>query len=220
MSKKNNVYQNNTAFNTILCFAAFLSLAVFALIGYQIVLNHSLSIDSQFSGYIISIRNNSLTLIMKSVSFVFSEISVVVISIIIAGCLAVKKKYSTAGFYIVNIAALVLINQVVKHLVKRPRPAESLRLVTETGFSFPSAHSMMSVCICAFLIYIVIQYIRSKPIKIILTVLLAFIPILTGISRIYLGVHYTSDVCAGWLISICWMSAAFFVYLNRSGNKA
>lgn len=75
----------------------------------------------------------------------------------------------------------------------------------QVGYSFPSGHSMVSMAFYGFLIYLIYNNIKNKYIKWILICSLSILIILIGISRIYLGVHYTSDVLAGFLISISYL---------------
>ena len=105
---------------------------------------------------------------------------------------------------IVNLVLITVINQLLKFILRRPRPID-FRIVNETGFSFPSGHSMVSMAFYGFLIYLIYKNIKNKYLKYILMSLLFILIILIGISRIYLGVHYTSDVLAGFLISISYL---------------
>ena len=94
------------------------------------------------------------------------------------------------------------INQIIKHLIKRPRPPVEERLITQNGYSFPSGHSMMALCLYGVLIYFVMTKVKDKKKKIFLVSILSLIILLIGLSRIYVRVHYPSDVAAGFLITI------------------
>ena len=103
-----------------------------------------------------------------------------------------------------NLAVVTILNQLLKNILQRPRPTE-FRIVEETGFSFPSGHSMVSMAFYGYLIYLIYKYVKNKYLKWILIVLLSILICTIGISRIYLGVHYTSDVLGGFLISISYL---------------
>jgi len=103
-----------------------------------------------------------------------------------------------------NIVIITILNQLLKRILRRPRPTE-FRIVEETGYSFPSGHSMVSMAFYGYLIYLIYRYIKNKYIKWLLIVLLSILICLIGISRIYLGVHYTSDVLGGFLLSISYL---------------
>ena len=92
----------------------------------------------------------------------------------------------------------------LKNIVQRPRPLE-YRIIDETGYSFPSGHSMVSAAYYGFIIYLIYKMVENKKIKWTLITILSLLVISIGISRIYLGVHYTSDVIAGFLISISFL---------------
>ena len=103
-----------------------------------------------------------------------------------------------------NIVIITILNQLLKRILQRPRPTE-FRIVEETGYSFPSGHSMISMAFYGYLIYLIYKYVKNKYVKWISIVLLGILICSIGISRIYLGVHYTSDVLGGFLISISYL---------------
>ena len=102
------------------------------------------------------------------------------------------------------MAVITILNQILKRILQRPRPTE-YRIVEETGYSFPSGHSMVSMAFYGYLIYLIYKYVKNKYLKWTLITLLSFLIVSIGISRIYLGVHYTSDVLGGFLISISYL---------------
>ena len=103
-----------------------------------------------------------------------------------------------------NLVVITVLNQIIKHILQRPRPTD-FRIIEETGYSFPSGHSMVSMAFYGYLIYLVYKYIKNKYIKWISIILLSILICSIGISRIYLGVHYTSDVLGGFLLSISYL---------------
>lgn len=131
-------------------------------------------------------------------------IGLIIIAIIISSILIIKK-HKLMGFLIwLNLAISGGLNQILKRLVQRPRPTE-YRLIEESGYSFPSGHSMVSAAFYGFFIYLIFKNVKNKHIKWISITALSMLIILIGISRIYLGVHYTSDVMAGFVISISYL---------------
>ena len=103
-----------------------------------------------------------------------------------------------------NLVIITILNQLLKRILQRPRPTE-YRIIEETGYSFPSGHSMISMAFYGYLIYLIYKYVKNKYIKWISIILLSILICVIGISRIYLGVHYTSDVLGGFLISISYL---------------
>lgn len=125
--------------------------------------------------------------------------------IALATILLIAIKNKKTGFLIwLNLAISALLNQILKHIVQRPRPTEH-RIIDESGYSFPSGHSMVSAAFYGFLIYLIYKNVKNKYLKWGLIILLGLLILGIGTSRIYLGVHYTSDVLAGFLVSISYL---------------
>ena len=117
--------------------------------------------------------------------------------------IAIKNK--KIGISIIsNLGIITILNQLLKRILQRPRP-EEFRIINESGYSFPSGHSMISMAFYGYLIYLIYKYVKNKYLKWFLITILGILIISIGISRIYLGVHYTSDVLAGFLISISYL---------------
>lgn len=106
--------------------------------------------------------------------------------------------------YFLTVAGGGLVNLLLKSYFERERPNVN-RIIEEDGFSFPSGHSMGSMTYYGFLIYLVLRS-KQKPLtKVGLGILLGLVILGIGISRIYLGVHYPSDVLAGFIAGIVWL---------------
>lgn len=112
------------------------------------------------------------------------------------------KKISFA--ILLNLLLSAVSNHTLKHIIRRQRPNENY-LILEKGYSTPSGHSMVGMAFYGFLIYIIFKKVNNKYIKSILIILLSLLIISIGISRIYLGVHYFSDVIAGFLFAIIYL---------------
>ena len=103
-----------------------------------------------------------------------------------------------------NLAIITILNQLLKRILQRHRPTE-YRIIEETGYSFPSGHSMISMAFYGYLIYLIYRYVKNKYIKWSSIAILSILICAIGVSRIYLGVHYTSDVLGGFFISISYL---------------
>lgn len=112
-----------------------------------------------------------------------------------------------------------LFNVIVKYIIRRPRP--SVTHVEEVGYSFPSAHAMLTFVVLGFIIFLVLKYAKNIPLKVIISSMLALIIIAVGFSRVILGVHYFSDVLAGWVIAIPILIVAIslFNYIDKHKLK-
>ena len=149
---------------------------------------------------------DSLTPIFKIITWFGSATCLIPLAVILFFTIKNKKVGGLVG---ANLIIITILNQALKIIVQRPRPTE-YRIINETGYSFPSGHSMVSMAFYGFLIYLIYKNIKNKYLKISLTIILSLLIIMIGISRIYLGVHYTSDVCAGFLVSLSYL----IIYIN------
>lgn len=150
------------------------------------------------SKYIIS---DKITPIAKFITFFGGATCLITLSV----CLFIFiKNKKTGGCIILNLVIATALNLLLKNILQRPRP-EEYRIINESGYSFPSGHSMVSMAFYGFLIYLIYKNFKNKYLKWTLIILLSFLIVNIGISRIYLGVHYTSDVIAGFLVSIAYL---------------
>ena len=157
------------------------------IIGYKII-----------STFLIS---DFATPIAKFITNFGGAIFIILLTVIL---IAVIKNKKIGLSILTNLAIITILNQLLKRILQRPRPTE-YRIIEESGYSFPSGHSMISMAFYGYLIYLIYKYVENKSVKWTLISLLSVLICLIGISRIYLGVHYTSDVLGGFLISISYL---------------
>lgn len=157
--------------------------------------------DISIYNFLALSMNDNLTNIFKSITFLGSGISIAsfcVLSVII--CIYLEKR--DIG---IIIAACVTFNSLfsegLKMVIQRPRP-EIMQLTRESSFSFPSSHTLASVSLCGIILYFVLKSEADKNLKIIFSTILVLLPVLIGISRIYLGVHNASDVLGGAILAM------------------
>lgn len=105
-----------------------------------------------------------------------------------------------------------VINQFLKYTIKRPRPL-FIGIIKETGYSFPSGHSMITIAIYGYIIYLINNSNIDKYIKYLLNSIFTLLIILIPISRVYLGVHFATDIIAG-------MSLSYIILHLYLDNKA
>ena len=165
---------------------------------------HQEIMNGDIVGYVIvskPFKFNISTPIAKFITNFGGAIFVIILTTILFFVIKDKK---IGISIIVNLVIITLLNEILKFIMQRPRPTE-FRLIEETGYSFPSGHSMISLAFYGYLIYLIYKYINNKHLKRILIIILSTLICIIGVSRIYLGVHYTSDVLGGFLISIAYL---------------
>lgn len=155
-----------------------------------------------YSLFVETLRNDALTPLMTSVTELAAPVSLVIVWVV-AAAFAPGRRPGIA--MALNLGGAVLINQVLKSLVHRPRP-EGFRLIDETGYSFPSGHSMVAMAFYGFLVYLIWHYEKDNVKRWLWCCCLSLTIVGIGVSRVYLGVHYASDVLAGFLISLAWLA--------------
>lgn len=148
---------------------------------------------------IIQFQSDRLTFFFRQITRFGNGEIVIAIALLF---LLIRKKL--AIFCLINIICNHLLNNGLKFLMMRVRP-NILRLIEIGGYSFPSGHAMISMAFYGLLIYFVHRLKYFKNIKILLYCVFVLIILLVGISRIYLGVHYASDVIGGYLASLAYL---------------
>ena len=152
------------------------------------------------------------TKIMKIFTF-FGSVEFVILFIFVLLLLSIFKG-KLPIFLVFAIAGESFLNYIIKIIIRRERP-NILRLVFEDSYSFPSGHTMASVVIFGLLIILVLKSKLNNKLKIIISILLGIIPILVMVSRIYLGVHYFSDVIAGMFLSLSYLLIIIEIYERK-----
>lgn len=197
---------------------ALISLWAFAEIADEVIEKETAALDWAVQGAIYGWRNPSLTGIMSDVSFLGSKEFLFAVSIIVIAVFCVKNKRQAAITYAAILLLSAGLNNLIKFAVHRDRP-DNLPLEETTFFSFPSGHSMNSLVFYGLLAYFAYHYTRNKKLGIAAYLAAAFMVIAIGISRIYLGAHYPTDVLAGFVAGICVLSAAIAIDKTIKLNK-
>ena len=181
-------------------------LLIILLITSKVIVGKELYIDKlAYHLFIEKLRNDKLTTFMKLATKLSNpEVMIVIAIISILFCTKLIKNKKLSLGIILNLAGITIINQILKFIFRRERPT-GYRLIEMSGYSFPSGHAMASLAFYGLLIYITKRLVKNKYLKILLITLNIAIIILIGVSRIYLGVHYLSDVLTGYSISIIYL---------------
>lgn len=187
--------------------AAAACLVGFVVLAVLVVKGHKFKMDG-LMGNIISTRSLSGNKFFKLVTHFGSIYTMIAIAVLLLIIPASRKVGVMAAC---NLAFVGLTNVFIKLIFKRPRPDAALRLVEETGYSFPSAHAMIAFAFYGLFIYLAIKHLRGYGTKIVASLYFAFVIFITGYSRNYLAVHYITDVLAGYLLGAFLL--IIFIYL-------
>ena len=180
-----------------------IGIVIFGIIATLLLIDKITPFDNIIYNAIISLKSDSVTKFFKLITKLCNEKFIIIATLLIFIILLFKKK--KIGFILtLNVLLCSGLNTLIKHIFLRPRPV-GLKLIKQGGYSFPSGHSMMAVAFFGILIYLVCRSKWKKSIKILLSSLLTVLILLIGISRIYLGVHFASDVLAGFAIALSYL---------------
>lgn len=191
-----------------------IALVVFVYITRRIFVLNKTRLDDRVFAYLknhVSERNND---IMQFFTFLGTHEFLIPANLVLIGYFLFIRKHK---WYSIKVPAIALSSLglmfLLKNLFNRQRPQIPL-LYEAKGLSFPSGHALMSVTFYGLLIYMVFKSVRNRELRWTLIALLLFLILIIGTSRIYLRVHYASDVIAGYCIGFLWLAFAVWS-LNR-----
>lgn len=156
-----------------------------------------------------------LTPVVLAITRLASAVWLIALAAALLVVLAVRRRAAIGAAIALNLACVAALNEILKSIMCRPRPSVT-RLAVEHGFSFPSGHAMASTAFYGFLIYLIHRYMRDAAAKWTLIALLALLVPVIMATRVYLGVHYVSDVLAGCLCSIAWLTLLWIPLMRRT----
>ena len=185
----------------------------FSIIFYLLIAGKISGFDDSVRFFFYGLRGEALTPLVKALTYLGNWQSIATICVVL---LVIRPTRINYGLPVsVGAVFVSLLNKAIKIIVARPRPDDIIHLVEEGGFSFASGHSITSVFFYGALIYLMRKNIKNKTTVNILTIVLIIPMAGIGLSRIYLGVHYPSDVLAGWCLGIACLAALAEAY-NRT----
>jgi membrane-associated phospholipid phosphatase len=198
------------------------SFFVFIYVAFRIFYFKKETFDFKVFDFLNAYVSDTNTAVMQFITFLGTHSFLIPANLVlIAYFLFIKKhRWYSIKVPVVAIGGVSLMF-LLKFLFNRPRPLIPL-LKEAQGLSFPSGHAMMSFSFYGLLIYLVWQYIKIPWLRVVLIILLSFLILLIGFSRIYLRVHYASDVMAGfavgaiWLVLSLWVTRRLEVYSRRN----
>jgi undecaprenyl-diphosphatase len=189
-----------------------LSFTIFIILSILVLTKKDIYLDSSIYGFISKYITDNLTIVAKYLTYLGSAFSVLAITLITL-LFFKNKKY---GLYMsVNLLTITIFQLILKNIFSRGRPVD-INLIEESGYSFPSGHSLTSMAFYGFIVYLIYNSNLTKRSKAIFILLLSLMIIVVGLSRIYLGVHYFTDVLGGFTFSLSYL--IIFTSLLKTTN--
>lgn len=195
-----------------------LMLSFFTFLAWETIFQHASDLfDNQFIWLIRYFNNPSIDQAMIFISDL-GEGPYFIFLIIVAYCLLLyEKKWLELTTLTICLSGGALLVVLLKNLFQRARP-DLFRVIAETGYSFPSGHALLSLCFYGIAAFLIIRNISTWRGRLaVATVAILFI-LAIGISRIYLGVHYPTDVVAGYAAGSMWLAfcISFLIWQQRN----
>ncbi len=157
--------------------------------------------DTAIADYIHIFWNPAMTNVMKVITYSANWQTITLLCLVF---LMLPSTRNSMG-YVVSASSILttVLNNLLKQIFHRVRPDVILSLVTPGGYSFPSGHAMSGMVFYGLLIVLFSHRLKNKPAKYCLTGFLGLLIFFIGVSRVYLGVHYPTDILAGWSVGLC-----------------
>ena len=166
------------------------------------------TVDVAVKDLILSVNSSELTFFFSCITNLGSFYSITAMSVIVMVLLIYRRRVKDGLFFSVSMLSTFLLEELIKNLVRRPRPIDSL--IPISGYSFPSGHATMIA-----MLFILVCYLYRKRV---LYIIATITTLLVGFSRMYLNVHWLSDVLAGYVLAF-YMFSTFVIlqeYLDQS----
>jgi undecaprenyl-diphosphatase len=179
--------------------------------------NGSTAFDSSITHWMVSHRDHLLTVVARILSAIGSQKVLAPLAAVAAVFLIGRRRIAPAVFLAVAWGGAILLYTLTKHAVLRPRPPVEIRLMRVGSSSFPSGHATQSmatfVALAALAAVVTIRARAAAGIALAVGLAAA-----VGWSRVYLGVHWSTDVIAGWLVGAAWVSVVLWLSRRSSAS--
>jgi len=155
----------------------------------------------------------------RDVTALGSATVLVLVTASVVGFLLFDRKFAAAAYVVAAAGSGLVVSSALKALFRRPRPDIVPHLMRAAYSSFPSGHSVMSAVVYLTLGGLLTRLVAARRLKAYVLAVAVTLTALVGVSRVYMGVHYPSDVLGGWCVGLAWASACWLVALRlqRSG---
>ncbi len=185
-------------------------LLVFRWLAEEVFEGETNAFDETVRNFVHRYASALLTELMKFLSFLGSPLFLVILGALLAGVLLYLKHKRALILLLVTMAGEIVLDLSLKHFFGRERPAAFFDYSLPSSYGFPSGHALGSLCFYGILAWIAAQRVSNTKAKFAIGVPATVLILFIGVSRIYLGVHFPSDVLAGYAIGLFWISVVIF----------
>lgn len=183
---------------------------VFAKLAWDVRERETLPVDTAMLNWVHSLLTPWLVRATRFATQLGGSLFVPIFTVVLAGGLWLKQFRNHALLIIVGVGGASVLSFALKAFFARARPELWQHLVNETSFSFPSGHAIASAALAASIVA-ALWFTRWRYLAMAAG---AVYVLIIGFTRLYLGVHYPSDVIAGWLVAVGWVAAVSVIFLT------
>jgi len=192
----------------------FFSLLILFVVTTALVVFHGISapFDQGVDVFLYHTRTPLLVHLFSLITFLGSGSVIIVFAVLIAIGLWFSRYRRFLTGFLVTLVGAEATSYILKILIARPRPLAPLPLTIDPSFSYPSGHATAAMALYGFLIYLIYRMPLSEGRKKLFVTLLVLLILLIGFSRLYLGMHFPTDVIGGYLVSLLWIMIGASLY--------
>lgn len=174
-----------------------------------------IAFDAKVTAVVLTWRGVVLTPVFKVLTSLANPASVWFLAAVIVLVFLLRRMWAEAVLVVVTVGGGVLLGSLAKHANGRPRPPVANMLIPlPSGYSFPSGHALVAILLYGVLAFLAFLAVREAWERFAVVATAAVVIVLVGLSRVYLGVHWPSDVVAAWLLGGAWLVLCCGAYLS------
>jgi membrane-associated phospholipid phosphatase len=173
------------------------------------------NLDQHVEQFFYIHRTPELTLFFTYITQLGSGVVITVVGIAIGIVLFQHRRYEYMAGLAISILGALATSYFLKLIVERARPVAPFPIIDVSGYAFPSLHATMSMAMYGFLAYIIWKLLHPPHHRLLWIIVCSILIVLIGFSRIYLGVHFLSDVLAGYIVGLVFIGIGSYVAVRR-----
>jgi membrane-associated phospholipid phosphatase len=200
---------------------AIVALVFFSWLASEMLEGETGAFDEAVRTFVHNHASPTLTTILQMVTLLGSVMWLVAFGVCVVVAFTVAKRWRNLALFLVTMAGGITLNITLKLSFGRARPDTFFETPQPSSYSFPSGHALLSLCFYGALAVIITHRLRSRTARLLIWTAAALLVVLIGFSRIYLGVHYPTDVLASYAVALAWVVVVFaFDHLHRKRNQS